>query len=105
MEDADGVDEEEETHRSTLVLRLRRPSRSSLEERLARLESVSFDHEERLKFLDPELKATHSRIDVVESVCDANTSALLKLRNTESNVIFDSVVYNSQSSCYSRDQD
>ena len=98
------MDEEEETHRSTLVLRLRRPSRSILEERLARLESVSFDHEERLKFLDPELKATHSRIDVVESVCDANTSALLKLRNTESNVIFDSVVYNSQSSCYSRDQ-
>ena len=32
--------------------------------------------DERLKFLDPELKATHSRIDVLETICQANTDRI-----------------------------
>ena len=75
--DDDDVDAGNGENRTTLVLRLRRPSRN-LEERLARLESASFNHEERLKFLDPELKSTHNRIEVIESVCEANTSELLR---------------------------
>ena len=75
--DDDDVDAGNGENRTTLVLRLRRPSRN-LEERLARLESASFNHEERLKFLDPELKSTHNRIEVIESVCEANTSQLLR---------------------------
>jgi hypothetical protein len=104
MEDVDDDDDDDDDvggeNRSTLVLRLRRPSRN-VDDRLARLESISLDHEERLKFLDPELKSTHSRIDVIESVCDANTNDLLKLKRQRTNVLLENVVYNSQSSCYS----
>lgn len=32
--------------------------------------------DERLKFLDPELKATHSRIDILETICQANTGRI-----------------------------
>ena len=32
--------------------------------------------DERLKFLDPELKATHSRIDILETICQANTDRI-----------------------------
>ena len=31
---------------------------------------------ERLNFLDPELEATHSRIDVLETICQANTDRI-----------------------------
>ena len=31
---------------------------------------------ERLKFLEPELSATHSRIDVLETICQANTDRI-----------------------------
>ena len=32
--------------------------------------------DERLKFLEPELKATHSRIDILETICQANTDRI-----------------------------
>ena len=106
-EDEDEDDVMPKNIRSTLVLKLRKPSppqqpqnlESILLERLARLESASLDHEERLKFLDPELKATHSRIDIVESVCDANTNDLIKLRDAKSKVFVETnnITYNNSS--------
>ena len=99
------ADEEVEDHSSssTLILNIQRnPSRSfedMLLERLLKLENACYDHEERLKFLDPELKATHSRIDIVESVCDANTNELDKLRSSKPKVFVEnSVTYNSSNS-------
>jgi hypothetical protein len=77
---------------------------SVLLSRLSRLESASLDHEERLKFLDPELKATHSRIDIVESVCDAHNNELIKLSKNRNNsrVESNNIFFNSSSnSCYS----
>ncbi len=35
---------------------------------------------ERLRFLDPEFEATHSRIDVLETICQANTGSIEDLR-------------------------
>ena len=36
---------------------------------------------ERLNFLDPELEATHSRIDVLETICKANTDRIESVAN------------------------
>lgn len=104
MDEDEDEDDVTPKNRSTLVLKLRKPSppqsmESMLLERLARLESASLDHEERLKFLDPELKATHSRIDIVESVCDANTNDLIRLRDVKSKVFVETnnITYNNSS--------
>jgi hypothetical protein len=100
------ADSEDEDHRSTLLLNIQRNPSQSFEdmllERLHKLENACYDHEERLKFLDPELKATHSRIDMVESVCDANTNQLQKLQSSKQKVFVEnSVTYNSSNSSYS----
>ena len=42
------------------------------------------DLEQRLKFLDPELSATHSRIDVLETICQANTDRIEALAKHQS---------------------
>ena len=39
---------------------------------------------ERLNFLDPELEATHSRIDVLETICKANTDRIENIANKQS---------------------
>jgi hypothetical protein len=80
--DSDGGDDV----REAVGFRLRHPSRN-LDDRLSRLESVCLDHEERLQFLDPQLKSTHSRIDAVESICDANTNDLIKMKRDQGPVL------------------
>ena len=39
---------------------------------------------ERLNFLDPEFEATHSRIDVLETICQANTDRIEAIANRQS---------------------
>lgn len=39
---------------------------------------------ERLNFLDPELEATHSRIDVLETICQANTDRIEAIAKRQS---------------------
>jgi hypothetical protein len=40
---------------------------------------------ERLNFLDPQLEATHSRIDVLETICQANTDRIEAIAKDTSN--------------------
>ncbi len=47
--------------------------------RLRSLEEALMSHEERLNFLDPELKTTNSKLDVVEMECKANNKEIRAL--------------------------
>ena len=49
---------------------------------LRNMEGVTSKNSERLRFLDPELKSTLSRIEVLEILCQANSEKLNKL-NTD----------------------
>ncbi len=41
------------------------------------------DVAERLQFLDPEIKATHSRIDILESICQSNTNRIEAVQKSQ----------------------
>ena len=54
------------------------------------MEEVAKTHSERLKFLDPELESTNTRIEVLETICKANElkiNSLSKLRDMRKEIV------------------
>ena len=54
------------------------------------MEEVAKTHSERLKFLDPELESTNTRIEVLETICKANElkiNSLSKVRDMRKEIV------------------
>ena len=51
---------------------------------LRKMEEVAKTHSERLRFLDPELESTNTRIEVLEALCKANENKINGLTKARS---------------------
>ena len=62
---------------------------------LRKMEEVAKTHSERLRFLDPELESTNTRIEVLEALCKANENkinGLTKARTCDTEISKESLI-------------